>query len=65
MTTLCKKLFGWMRKESKPFIRFYSLESGTATLFPIVKSASVSRSLRDTDADFTIGNSVAVPDSNE
>jgi hypothetical protein len=43
MTTLCKKLFGWMRKESKPFIRFYSLEPGTATLFPIVKSASLSR----------------------
>ena len=43
MTTLCKKLFGWMRKESKPFIRFYSLDPGTATLFPIVKSASIGR----------------------
>lgn len=43
MTTLCKTLFGWMRKESKPFIRFYSLEPGTATLFPIVKSASIDR----------------------
>jgi hypothetical protein len=43
MTTLCKKLFGWMRKETKPFIRFYSLDSGTVTLFPIVKSASIDR----------------------
>lgn len=43
MTTLCKKLFGWMRKPPKPFIRFYSLEPGTATLFPIVKSSSVTR----------------------
>ena len=43
MTTLCKKLFGWLRTEPKPFIRFYSLEPGTVTLFPIVKSASITR----------------------
>ncbi|CAB4125869.1 hypothetical protein UFOVP181_369 [uncultured Caudovirales phage] len=32
-----------MRKEPKPFIRFYSLEPGTVTLFPIVKSTAIDR----------------------
>jgi len=43
MTTLCKKLFGWMRKEKKSYVRFYSLEPGVADIFPIVSSASIKR----------------------
>jgi hypothetical protein len=57
MTTLCKKLFGWMRKETKPFIRFYSLEPGTATLFPIVKSSSLPRNyITQTDHPDTLSS---------
>lgn len=43
MTTLCKRLFSWRQKEKKSFIRFYSLEPGTVTLFPITKSSTVDR----------------------
>jgi hypothetical protein len=43
MTTLCKRLFGWMKKEKKSYVRFYSLEPGVADIFPIVSSASIKR----------------------
>jgi hypothetical protein len=43
MTTLCKKLFGWMRKEKKSFVRFYSLESGVVDIFPIINASSLKR----------------------
>lgn len=48
MTTLCKKLFGWLRKEEKPYIRFYSLTPGVVDLFPIVNSSSIDRSYKNT-----------------
>jgi hypothetical protein len=49
MTTLCKKLFGWMRKEKKPYVRFYSLEPGVVELFPIINSASLKRPFMTTE----------------
>jgi hypothetical protein len=42
MTTLCKKLFGFFRNKKK-FIRFYSVDRGTPTLFPIIKSTNLPR----------------------
>jgi hypothetical protein len=42
MTTLCKKLFGFWKKQ-KPFIRFYSVEPGVVELFPIVQSSTIKR----------------------
>lgn len=39
---ICKKLFGWMRKE-KSFVRFYSVEPGVAELYPIMPSAEYKR----------------------
>jgi len=48
MTTLCKKLFGWLgkNKKTKPYIRFYSLTPGVVDLFPIVRSSTVERPYR-------------------
>ena len=43
-----KKLFKKIFKQ-KPFIRFYTLESGVLTLYPIVKSASVKRKFMEDD----------------
>lgn len=47
-TTMFKKLFKKIFKQ-KPFIRFYTLESGVLTLYPIVKSASVKRKFMEDD----------------
>jgi len=56
MTTLCKKLFGYFSKK-KQFIRFYSIDEGTPTLFPIVKSSSLSRSyLTQSEYDDTLSS---------
>lgn len=43
MTTLFKKISNFFVKD-KPFIRFYSLDPGTATLFPIIKASAIQRS---------------------
>lgn len=44
LKALFRKLF-----KTRPFIRFYSLESGVLTLYPIVKSSSVKRRFLEED----------------
>ena len=51
MTTLCKKLFGsWFRKK-KSWVRFYSMEPGVTTLYPIYPSKQLTRKYRDWPED--------------
>ncbi len=49
MTTLCKRLFGWMKPKQKSFVRFYSLEPGVVDIFPIISSASLKRNFMATE----------------
>lgn len=46
MTSLCKKLFGRFSKK-KSWVRFYSLEPGVATLYPIFPSRQLIRKYRE------------------
>ena len=46
---MLKRLQSWFTKKEKPFIRFYTLEEGVLTLYPITKSASVKRKFMEED----------------
>lgn len=50
MTSLCKKLFGRFSSK-KSWVRFYSLEPGVSTLFPIFSSKELNRKFRDWPVD--------------
>jgi hypothetical protein len=56
MSTLCKKLFGWMRKEKQPSIRFYSLETGVEKLYPITKSSAIKRKFAEDKSQVAVSS---------
>lgn len=46
MTSLCKRLFG-KKKKSASFVDFYSIQTGVADVFPIVRASSIKRNYQD------------------
>ena len=60
MSILCKKLFGKIWKK-KPWVRFYSMEPGVTTLFPIYPSKQLNRKYRNWPEDPNVMSTKSCP----